>query len=139
MPIHQLTIVLLLFGFLSFPTRSWAQSTAAGGVLAGGLVDGAMVAKVTLSAPYGFGTVHRVRSLGSTIRGGLMVELGEARPLAGEAIERKGEPSWYSQMQPTKLKKISRTKLIIIVAVAVAVVLVVTFVVGFDRWPDVPY
>jgi hypothetical protein len=116
---HQLWTVLVLFGFLSLPTSSaWAQGGTA-------IKDEPVNAEPSLWAPRGFDTARWLQSRGSTSTNGLTMELTEALPAALDFIERNGDLRAIRQMQPTKLKKISRTKAIIIAAVAVTVAIIV--------------
>ena len=138
--------VLVLFGLLSLATSSaWAQggtamkfsfvgraseltmSTPTSGAVGGAVLDEPMGAELSLAAPKGFGTMHRLQSRGSMPNNGLPMEFAEARPLALDFIERNGDVRAIRQMQPTKLKTISRTKAIIIAAVAVTVAIIVFY------------
>ena len=56
---------------------------------------------------------------------GLTMDLAEARPLTFDVIERTGDALAIRQLQPTKLKKVSRRAWIIIAIVAVPLAIIV--------------
>ena len=102
------------------------MSTARGAV-GRAVLDEPMGADLSFATPKGVATMRWLQSRGSMPNNGLTMERAEARPLALHFMERNGDVRAIRQMQPTKLKKISRTKAIIIAAVAGTVAIIVFY------------
>ena len=111
----------MLFALLSLPRLSWAQD----GIATNSSVVGRSGGEVSLSAPHGFGTMRRLHSRGSMPNNGQTMDRAEGRPLTLDVIERSGDALAIRQLQPTKLKKVSRRAWIIIAIVAVPVAIIV--------------
>ena len=125
MRINPLWTVLLLFGLVFLPRSSWAQggiavnssfvgrpseltlSTATSGAVGGALLE-PIAGGLPLTAPHGFGTMRPHQWRGSVPTKGLTIEFADVRPPALDFMERSGGVPANRQLQPTKLKKMTR-------------------------------